>query len=210
MIEFKNHPSWKSFNETEKKSVRELSYNHTRTLYAGSKVESEEFEQARQNVGYILASAIADSIKSRPQMYMGVDFGKEPSRTVYAATCYKHGATEFTEPNANGDSYCRRCTVDTLRDTMREDFTGHRNVADLVKFRFHRGGLQESMATMVEDTPEKIRELIFKEFPGKRKLESEPYGRGRDERVGWENLHIVLLDGHPVGFANGSVGVGDG
>lgn len=39
-------------------------------------------------------------------------------------------------------------------------------MADTVKFRWHRGGLEESMATMVEDTPGNIKELIAKEVPG--------------------------------------------
>lgn len=71
---------------------------------------------------------------------------------------------------------------------------------NLVKFRWHRGGLAESMATMVEDTPEKIRGLVRQQFPGE--ITSQFYTR--DDRIGWDT-HIVLSDGQAVGFANGDI-----
>lgn len=78
-----------------------------------------------------------------------------------------------------------------------------------MKFREHRGGLNESMMTLVElpDRPalvahvEKLlRPYYFQEVDSR--LRVDPYGR--DTRIGWENLHIVILKGYGVvGFTDG-------
>lgn len=68
-----------------------------------------------------------------------------------------------------------------------------------MKFRWHRGGLEESMATTIEDTLENILFEIRKTNPGEVTSRYVIF----DDRTGWDT-HIVLVDGSPVGFADGS------
>lgn len=79
-----------------------------------------------------------------------------------------------------------------------------------MKFRHHRGGLKESMKTLVtlEDRNALVQHLreYFKEWfdvvPDKVKLER--YGDGPDTRIGWDKVFIVTIDGFgPVGFTDG-------
>lgn len=77
-----------------------------------------------------------------------------------------------------------------------------------MKFREHRGGLAESMATMVEmDDPFLILRHIRRLFPKVREIEAHPYAcgsDGRDDRIGWTNVHIVTSPGFGVlGFTDG-------
>jgi hypothetical protein len=79
-----------------------------------------------------------------------------------------------------------------------------------MKFREHRGGLAESMETVVEvaNRVELIIHLahLMERYPGTvvdfQKIKIEPYG-GWDERIGWDT-YIVTLEGYGVlGFTNG-------
>lgn len=71
-----------------------------------------------------------------------------------------------------------------------------------MKFRFHRGSLDESLATTVEvDSLLELRRIIEKEWQlGDESLSIESYGY--DERIGWDT-HIVLWKNSPVGFLDG-------
>lgn len=79
-----------------------------------------------------------------------------------------------------------------------------------MKYRDHRGGLAESMETLQEfDTRADLITYLQKELAtwGHKFEESavkiEPYGDGKDDRIGWSNLHIVIVQGFgPVGFAD--------
>lgn len=81
-----------------------------------------------------------------------------------------------------------------------------------MKFREHRGGLAESMDTVIEVSDgeallEHVRNLAqrWPTFPAitAETVHVEPYGR--DERIGWDT-HIVTLDGYGVlGFTDGPV-----
>ena len=73
-----------------------------------------------------------------------------------------------------------------------------------LKFRFHRGGLDESMATVVDfaslaELVSIINDAGFE--PGK--LAVKPYGP--EDRIGWPDQHIVTVDGHAVGFTSGAL-----
>jgi hypothetical protein len=78
-----------------------------------------------------------------------------------------------------------------------------------MKFREHRGGLDESLRTCVEiaDRPALvmyIRELLSRYYfvfqPDQ--LHVEPYAN--DARIGWPNTHVVTIDGYGVvGFTDG-------
>lgn len=80
-----------------------------------------------------------------------------------------------------------------------------------MKFREHRGGLNESMQTVVELPDraalvayvDKLLQPFYVESVAERLL-IEPYGR--DPRIGWEQLYIVKLPGYGVvGFTDGPV-----
>lgn len=79
-----------------------------------------------------------------------------------------------------------------------------------MRFRSHRGGLGESLATTVDVADVKaLAEHIRTTLPawgfGKdvSNLEIEPYG-GDDDRIGWKDVHIVTIDGWGVvGFCEG-------
>lgn len=79
-----------------------------------------------------------------------------------------------------------------------------------MKYRDHRGGLAESMETAQEfDNRADLLAYLHKELGtwGFKFKDSavtiEPYGDGKDDRIGWTNLHIVTIDGFgPVGFAD--------
>jgi len=73
---------------------------------------------------------------------------------------------------------------------------------DLVKFRWHRGGFDESMATMTIQEGEDLVQMIFDKTNGHDQKMSCKY-QGYDPRQGWsDNVFIVTLDGKPVGYAN--------
>lgn len=67
----------------------------------------------------------------------------------------------------------------------------------MIRFREHRGGLEESLKTTREfDTPAEVREHLYYLF-GSILVEgvtSEPYSNqadGGDDRMGWKNVHIL-------------------
>ena len=82
-----------------------------------------------------------------------------------------------------------------------------------MKFREHRGGLAESMQTQVELADraallEHIRKLAepWPTFPPvtEETVRVEPYYLERDDRTGWEQTGIVMLEGYGVlGFTDG-------
>lgn len=68
-------------------------------------------------------------------------------------------------------------------------------------FRFHRGSLEESMATCREvNGLFDLVEILTASGIGPGKIEIKPYGR--DDRIGWDT-HMVTVDGNAVGFTNG-------
>jgi hypothetical protein len=75
-----------------------------------------------------------------------------------------------------------------------------------MKFRFHRGSLEDSLATVVEvGSMAELRAVIEKEWglicpTGDEPLSVEPYGY--DARIDWDT-HLVLWKYQPVGFLNG-------
>jgi hypothetical protein len=83
-----------------------------------------------------------------------------------------------------------------------------------MKFRAHRGGLAESMATVIEvqTRAELEKYIVDTSAPFERQLRSliaenglyvRPYGY--DERIGWDT-HIVILQGYGVlGFTDGDL-----
>jgi hypothetical protein len=81
-----------------------------------------------------------------------------------------------------------------------------------MKFREHRGGLAESMATLV-DLPDRAalvehcRKLLhpFRFQFDAATLEVRPYCIGRgDDRIGWKEVHVVTIKGYGViGFTDG-------
>ena len=75
----------------------------------------------------------------------------------------------------------------------------------MTKFRWHRGGYAESMATVVPastlDDLKKIYEGSELKEPGDATLTVEPYN-GTDRRNNW-NTHIVKVNGSPIGFTDG-------
>ena len=80
-------------------------------------------------------------------------------------------------------------------------------------FRWHRGGLAESMATVQPVESIAHMATFFEEevwgHVDPEDLTVEPYGCEErmpifDERCGW-NMHIVKLNGDPVGWTNGEL-----
>jgi hypothetical protein len=69
----------------------------------------------------------------------------------------------------------------------------------MTKFRYHRGGYAESMATEVPCA--NVLELFA--LVGTEDIIIRPYG-GIDQRNGWDT-YIVLVSGSPVGFTDGPV-----
>lgn len=73
----------------------------------------------------------------------------------------------------------------------------------MTKFRWHRGGLAESMATVV-DVPHRDALIAVVSgglgLAGTNAIAVEPYGY--DDRIGWDT-HIVLVDGNAVGMTDG-------
>lgn len=76
-----------------------------------------------------------------------------------------------------------------------------------MRFRLHRGGLSESMATLVvmEATLEKLVEYLSTlspfDVPPVNSIQVDPYS-GPDKRIGWDATFIVIVNGHPIGFTD--------
>ena len=68
-----------------------------------------------------------------------------------------------------------------------------------MKYRSHRGGLAESMETVVELQPTLDALAVYLKVPASR-ITVEPYSY--DKRIGW-NTHIVCIDGGACGFTDG-------
>ncbi len=81
-----------------------------------------------------------------------------------------------------------------------------------MKFRFHAGGYNESMATAFEcsSTVKALKQSIRRRNPFPfvsndfKNIVVKPYGTGIDSRNGWDT-HIVLIDGYPIGFTDGPI-----
>lgn len=84
-----------------------------------------------------------------------------------------------------------------------------------MKFREHRGSLDDAMKTCVEipDGPALLAHCrkLFESWPGvplinPKSLVVEPYHMMRDERIGWPMTYIVWLKGYGVlGFTDGPI-----
>jgi hypothetical protein len=86
--------------------------------------------------------------------------------------------------------------------------------APIMRFRFHRGSLADSMATLREFRSDlEFRQAIedwlepgvHHAFPNPgvcRRTSIKPYGEGPDGRIGWPATFIVTVDDIPVGFAD--------
>lgn len=82
----------------------------------------------------------------------------------------------------------------------------------MIKYRPHRGGLQEAMAEAREfETEEELKEFVanhWREVPGYEKITAddvsiEPNSWGEawdDDRIGWKDCHFVMLHGHVAGM----------
>lgn len=77
-----------------------------------------------------------------------------------------------------------------------------------MKFREHRGGLGDSLATMIEfdtrtDLMRHLQDIRPDVFISGATLEAKPYG-GDDNRIGWKDVHILVADkGGVIGFIDG-------
>jgi len=78
-----------------------------------------------------------------------------------------------------------------------------------MKFRFHRGSLADSIKTLVElkgrdDLVKHCQSLLGQDFVFEPSaLKVEPYGSGGDERIGWEHVFVVTIEGYGViGFTD--------
>lgn len=72
-----------------------------------------------------------------------------------------------------------------------------------MKFRWHRGLLVDSMATVVDVANLAALVEILNDGgipPGK--IEIKPYGP--DLRIGWTDQHMVKVDGFVAGFTDGA------
>jgi len=76
----------------------------------------------------------------------------------------------------------------------------------MTKFRQHRGGYAESMATVVNARTFADLDRIVNGFLAgpstKGRITVKPYSSGVDSRNGWDT-HVVMLDGGVVGFTDG-------
>lgn len=84
----------------------------------------------------------------------------------------------------------------------------------VMRFRFHRGSLADSMSTLREFVSDlEFRHAIedwlepgFHRGPPDlsvlRRTRIEPYGEGSDDRIGWPATFVVMVDDTVVGFAD--------
>lgn len=85
------------------------------------------------------------------------------------------------------------------------DMARNRRPDQCTLFRWHRGGLSESMATATPCTSLVALVSILRQRPKYERLTTDRVGvefYARDERIGWAS-HIVTVDGNAVGFTNG-------
>jgi hypothetical protein len=88
-----------------------------------------------------------------------------------------------------------------------------------MKFRPHRELLEDAMKEMVEvDGLAGLIEHLRRDHEYMREMSPDawrvfdppkvivkPYGSGRDDHIGWKDVHIVLVEGWgPVGFCEGN------
>jgi len=78
-----------------------------------------------------------------------------------------------------------------------------------MRIRSHRGGLAESMETMEEIDPTEaaVRDYFRRRgaygYTSRSVITLKPYGSGPDTRIGWDDVHIVLVNDLPYGFTDG-------
>lgn len=85
-----------------------------------------------------------------------------------------------------------------------------------VLYRPHRGTIEEAMREVVEvnDLPQLVRHMRrgverwypTDKMPTEANTKVEEYYHKRDERIGWEQTWIVLVDGNAWGFTDGPLG----
>ena len=74
----------------------------------------------------------------------------------------------------------------------------------LTRFRPHRGGLAEALEEVVEVKGRAGLTAHLRTCGHAGAIRITPYG-GDDDRIGWKNVHIVVLEGMgPVGFCEGN------
>lgn len=74
----------------------------------------------------------------------------------------------------------------------------------MTRFRWQRGGLEESLATTVDvRTLVELSDLVHTatECPGR--VSVAPYYPRIDVRTGWLETHVVTMGGQAVGFTDG-------
>lgn len=74
-----------------------------------------------------------------------------------------------------------------------------------MRYRDHRGGLADSLATAVDMQGTKVCLAAYLNAPRDR-ITVEKYGHGIDKRCGWDT-YIVAVDGCAVGFTDGPLEV---
>lgn len=79
-----------------------------------------------------------------------------------------------------------------------------------MKIREHRGGLRESMETVKECAPTiaAVTELVVKSTGGTAipsDVAVRLYDKRPDERIGWDQTYIVMVNGYPWGFCDSPV-----
>ena len=82
-----------------------------------------------------------------------------------------------------------------------------------MKFREHRGGLAESMETLVEVDSKRalvahIQKLLspYRVTVADDDVQASLYGSSGDGRIGWEKVYVVTVNGYGViGFSDGPV-----
>jgi len=84
----------------------------------------------------------------------------------------------------------------------------------MIKYRDHRGGLDESMQTLkefesIEDLKKYVIERSIKEGNPLRfvhmessHIEIKEYSDGPDKRIGWDKTYIVIDNVGPIGFCD--------
>ena len=83
---------------------------------------------------------------------------------------------------------------------------------DTMLFRYHCGGLEESIKTCVvlPNSMAALREHLAKRYPfamdqDRPPVRVEPYALHGDDRIGWDEVWIVLEAGYPTGWTNTAV-----
>ena len=80
-----------------------------------------------------------------------------------------------------------------------------------IKFRFHRGSLEEAMSTCVDVmTYQELFDLVYDRLGSYANVVTlEIHYYGYDNRIGWETYIVIAIDNNglkfPIGFTNGKL-----